>query len=542
MATISHKIRVRPRPEREPDPWDRRLWTPSDINLGLRMCDMLDPPDHPYMLDPVGWIHHIGEETWSGQETILESLVENPKTGVWSAHATGKSHIASRAIAWWVDTHPVDDVFVVTSAPSAPQVRGILWRYAKDIHRKAHLPGNITDAEIPEWKVDGRLVGWGRKPQNLTSEEQAKAVFQGIHAKYVLVVFDEADGIPKWLWDAAATLLTSMTNRMLAIGNPDNPASHFATIRNDKMNDIPDEDGDWWNKITISAYDTPAYTGEPVSQNLKDHLVTRAWVRGRIKEWGKDNALVRSKVDAQYPEIGDDILITPGMIQKCIAAFSDLPGDSQGRYSADIARMGADKCVVYRNRGGVMSFVAEWGKTDTAETTRNLIDILAPHQGGVSMIIDIGGGLGAAPFDAMRMEGHPVQQFDGSAKPLSDTSPREDGLRFQNRRAEQYWALREECDRSAVGIEPTNLRLQAQLLNIKYDTTATGRIKIEAKQDIKKRAGDGASPDHADTVMMATVPADEWGLYEMQKVANSGHPDRNKAPGSICGDLLNMKT
>lgn len=503
------------------------LWTPADFEFGLKVADAFDPPPDPYMDDLGGWVHdRAGEETWSKQDEILASVVEHRKTGVWSAHSTGKSHIASRTVAAWLDTHPIDDVFVVTSAPSAPQVRGILWRYIKALHRKADLAGHITDAEIPEWKIDGRLVGWGRKPANLTSEEAAKAVFQGIHAKYVLVVFDEADGIPKWLWDAATTLLTSPTNRLLAIGNPDNPNSHFAAIRRDPESD--------WNKITISAFDTPAYTGEDVSDDLLEHLISPEWVEEVRKEWGEDNPLYVSKVMAEYPEVGDDALITPAMIAKAIAAFEELPGDAQGRYAADIARMGQDKCVVYRNRGGVMTLVREWGKKDTAETTDILAEILHPHHGGVPMIIDIGGGLGAGPFDTMRKAGYPVQQFDGSRKPRSDDHPRQDGLRFTNWRAEQYWSLREELDRNAVGLDPRNLKAQAQLLNIKFDRTGTGRIFIEKKEEIKKRTGE--SPDHADTIMMATVPADEWELVAQNADAHSGR-DGNRVAGET-DDLM----
>ncbi|WP_448640271.1 hypothetical protein [Geodermatophilus sp. URMC 63] len=40
-------------------------------------------------------------------------------------------------------------------------------------------------------------MAYGRKPADYD-----QAAFQGIHAKYVLVVLDEADGIPKSLFDA----------------------------------------------------------------------------------------------------------------------------------------------------------------------------------------------------------------------------------------------------------------------------------------------------------------------------------------------------
>jgi hypothetical protein len=56
------------------------------------------------MREPVGWIHNrLGEETWSKQDEILNSIRRQPEDGVWSCHSSGKSHIASRAVAWWLD-------------------------------------------------------------------------------------------------------------------------------------------------------------------------------------------------------------------------------------------------------------------------------------------------------------------------------------------------------------------------------------------------------------------------------------------------------
>lgn len=511
--------------------WKTKL-RQDEESIGIldRVADALDPPPHPFMERPTEWIHErLGEETWSKQDEILDSVVYNRKTGVWSCHSAGKSHIASRVVAWWEDVHPVEDTFIVTSAPSGPQVRGILWRYIKDAHRKGDLDGYITGGDIPEWKADGRLIGWGRKPANLTSAEEAKAVFQGIHAKYVLIVLDEADGIPKWLWDAVTTLMTSPTNRLLAIGNPDNPNSHFASIR--KRVDLPD-----WNKITIPAAETPAFTGEKISASLEEHLISREWVGEVEQEWGQDNPLYISKVLAVYPEVSDDALITPDMISKAIAAFEELPGDEPGRYAMDVARLGKDKTVVYRNRGGVITKITEWVKKDTAETTDLASAILFPHNGGVPMVIDIGG-LGSGPFDNLRRMNYPVFGFDGSLRPLSEDVPRADGLRFQNRRAEQYWALREEADRGSIGLDPSNLQALAQLMNIHWSRTATGRIKIEEKKEIIKRAG--ASPDDADTIMMATVDTDEWELVSQDRAVTSG-PNRAKADRlrSETADLL----
>jgi hypothetical protein len=52
------------------------------------------------------------------------------------------------------------------------------------------LPGRHSlDAK---WYIGNELVAYGRKPADYDP-----AAFQGIHARYVLVIIDEAGGVPK---------------------------------------------------------------------------------------------------------------------------------------------------------------------------------------------------------------------------------------------------------------------------------------------------------------------------------------------------------
>jgi hypothetical protein len=129
----------------------------------------------------------------------------------------------SRLALWWIDVHPPGEAFVVTTAPTTPQVEAILWRYMGNAHKKGGLPGRITlDAK---WYIGNELVAYGRKPADYDP-----AAFQGIHARYVLVIIDEAGGVPKSIFDAVDALATNVDARVVAVGNPDDPASHFATI------------------------------------------------------------------------------------------------------------------------------------------------------------------------------------------------------------------------------------------------------------------------------------------------------------------------
>lgn len=78
----------------------------------------------------------------------------------------------------------------------------------------------------------------------------------------------EAGGVPANIFNAVDSLATNIHARVLAIGNPDDPASHFATIC---------KPGSGWKVIRISAYDTPAYTGEEVPEDLLIDLVSAEW-------------------------------------------------------------------------------------------------------------------------------------------------------------------------------------------------------------------------------------------------------------------------
>jgi hypothetical protein len=186
-------------------------------------ADLLDPPENPYVRDPVGWVRdRLGEFLWSKQREIAGALVEHRYVAVKSAHDTGKSHVASRT--WHLDTQ--SDPFATTTAPTTKQVHAILWRYLGQAHRKAKLEGRITlDDEWYTGPGGKELVAYGRKPADTD-----QAAFQGIHALHPSVLVDEACGVPKSIFDAVDSLATNANVRVLAIGNPDDPASHFAQI------------------------------------------------------------------------------------------------------------------------------------------------------------------------------------------------------------------------------------------------------------------------------------------------------------------------
>ena len=215
-----------------------------------------------YQDDPVGFVTDVlGAHLWSKQREIAEAVRDHRHVVV---------------------------PFVVSSAPTFSQVRAILWREIGRAHRKGRLRGRVNQTE---WHMPVRggeeIVAYGRKPSDWHED-----AFQGIHARYVLVILDEAGGIPRSLFTAAETITTNEHSRVLAIGNPDHPGTQFQQITQS-----PD-----WRVIQIDGLETPNFTDEAVPDELRGLLLSKTWVVERGREWGVDDPQFISKVRRRFPQ------------------------------------------------------------------------------------------------------------------------------------------------------------------------------------------------------------------------------------------------
>jgi hypothetical protein len=75
-------------------------------------ADLLDPPENPYVSDPIGWATtRLSEFWWSGQREIAEMVVCNRYSAIKASHDVSKSHTVSRLACWWIDVHPPGEAF-----------------------------------------------------------------------------------------------------------------------------------------------------------------------------------------------------------------------------------------------------------------------------------------------------------------------------------------------------------------------------------------------------------------------------------------------
>jgi hypothetical protein len=95
-----------------------------------------------YVRDPVGWVtSKLGVFWWPGQHRMVQSMVDNLYSAFKASHDVSKSHTMSRLALWWIDVHPPGEAFVVTTAPTTPQVEAILWRYMGNAHKRQAFLG-----------------------------------------------------------------------------------------------------------------------------------------------------------------------------------------------------------------------------------------------------------------------------------------------------------------------------------------------------------------------------------------------------------------
>ena len=139
--------------------------------------------------DPVWWVENIlGDSPWQTQKDILEALVHNREVNVRSCHSAGKSWVASRAALWFLFNHP--DSLVITTAPTARQVRGILWKEIRTAHSHSLFPlggePSTTALRIsPSWMAIG-FTAAEHDPDRLQLTRSCQAITAGSCASATL--------------------------------------------------------------------------------------------------------------------------------------------------------------------------------------------------------------------------------------------------------------------------------------------------------------------------------------------------------------------
>jgi len=201
----------------------------------------------------------IGEKLIDYQKTVIQMVADYDRLAIKACHDVGKTYMMGRAVLWFGSLFPQSKI--ITSAPTFSQVRLLLWSEINAGFNKSKLPlgGEMLQTE---WKIEPDWFAVGRTTRNEKTSDGQGSSFQGIHAPYILIIFDEATGITAEMWMEAEGMLTSANVKFICIGNPTSRNSKFFDVCKSKI----------WKTVTITCFDSPnlKVNGFNCLQDLQD--------------------------------------------------------------------------------------------------------------------------------------------------------------------------------------------------------------------------------------------------------------------------------
>jgi len=391
-----------------------------------------------------------------------------------SGRGIGKSALVSWLILWMLTTRIGSTTIV--SANSEAQLRSVTWAEVTkwlalllnshwfEVSATRVMPAKWL-AEIVErdlkkgtryWSVEGRL--W--------SEENPDA-YAGVHNHDgVMVIFDEASGIPDSIWSVTAGFFTENTpNRFwMAFSNPRRNEGYFYECFNAKR--------EFWTTQSIDA------------RQVED--TDKAVYEQIIAEYGADSSQAKVEVYGEFPSDGDDQFIAPRVVEEAIQRPRYKDESAPRVIGVDPARSGADSTVIVVRQGRDLIAIRRYRGDDTMTTVGRVIDAIEEFNPALTVIDE--GGLGYGILDRLKEQRYKVRgvNFGWKAK---------NPVMWGNKRAEMWGDMREWLRSASI---PNDRLLKSDLCGPHVKPNSSGTLFLEGKKEMKARGQ--ASPDAADAL------------------------------------------
>jgi hypothetical protein len=471
-----------------------RLWSPQIVN---------DP--EKFVLFAFPWGEHgtpleryKGPRTWQRQvlRDIRDHIADNGDVDMYkvlrmataSGRGIGKSALVSWLVLWMLTTRI--GASVIVSANSEAQLRSITWAeitkwlaMLMNSHWWEISATRITPAkwlaEIVERDLRKGTRYWGAEGR-LWSEENPDA-YAGLHnSDGVMLIFDEASGIPDKIWDVAQGFFTENTPHRFwcAFSNPRRNQGYFYECFNAKRA--------FWNIRQIDAR-TVEDTDKAVYQQI-------------IDEYGEDSPQARIEVYGEFPSTGDEQFIPPRIVDEAFKRPKYKDPQAPIVIGVDPARSGSDSTVIVARQGRDLLEIRRYKGDDTMTVVGHVIEAIEDFKPALVVLDE--GGLGYGILDRLTEQRYKVRgvNFGWKAK---------NPIMWGNKRAEIWGAMREWLKTAAV---QEDRQLKNDLTGPKTKPDSTGTIYLESKKDMKSRGL--ASPDAADALAVTfAFPVASRGEY-----------------------------
>jgi len=421
-----------------------------------------------YYDDPAGFSEHVIKMPPLGwQREVMEAIAKGERRlSLRSGHGVGKSSCAAAIILWFLLTrYPCK---VVVTAPTASQLYDALFAELKG--RLKEMPKAVS--KLLEATSD-RVVLKSSPTEAFcsarTSSKERPESLAGVHSENVLLIADEASGIPEEVFESAAGSMSGHNATTLLLGNPVRGQGFFYRTHTELSND-------WWTK-KVSCSDSP--------------LVAADFLKDMANRYGEESNAYRVRVLGEFPQADEDTYIPLHLIEAAQHRDIETSPAAAVVWGLDCARYGSDRSALAKRKGNELVEVKTWRDKSTMELAGIVLDeyentpiIDRPTEICIDSI-----GIGSGVHDR-------CHELDLPARSINVAESASLKVKYMRLRDELWGRAREWFEAKECVIPKDDAQLVHELAAPRFAFTSTGKIKIESKDEMRKRGI--RSPDIAD--------------------------------------------
>ena len=401
------------------------------------------------------------------QVKALQAIRTHDRVAIRSGHGVGKSAFLSWVILWWLLTHYPSKI--AATANTAHQLSDVLWAELQKWIK--HLPeGFQKQLEIKSDKINLTSAPDSFCVARTSRKEQPEAL-QGFHSANMLFVCDEASGIPDIVFEVGQGSMSTPGAKTLMVGNPTRAKGFFSDAFASQR----------WHTQTVSCLDSTQ--------------VSREFIAQMAEQYGEDSNIYRVRVLGLPPAADDDAVIPRHLVEAAVGREVDGVATVMPVWGLDVARMGGDRSALCKRRGNVVTEpIKTWRDKDLMQLCGIVLSEYeaTPYPDRPSEIVVDSIGLGAGVVDRLI-------ELDLPARGVNVAESSAMGQKFVRLRDELWWSGREWLEKRDC-VLPAQDELMEELTMPRFTYTSTGKLKVESKDEMRKRGR--KSPDIADAFLL----------------------------------------
>jgi hypothetical protein len=298
----------------------------------------------------------------------------------------------------------------------------------------------------------------------------------------VILIGDEASGIPESVFQAAAGSMAQANAMTLLLGNPLRTSGLFYETHHEMKHH--------WHTWTVSSEDCPR--------------IPKEWIQEMEDRYGRESNAFRVQVLGLFPTADEDSVIPLEWILSARDRDIEVLGDTREVWGLDVGggKLGGDRSALARRRGKILVEPVRAFKgyepMQLVGAIHALWESLPPLRRPVDINVDAIG-MGGPVAERLRELGLPARSINVSESPSIAKV-------YANLRTELWFKCRAWFEGRDVRIPAEDRSLVTELSTVQMGKpTSGGLATIESKRSLRARLGRAGnrSPDLCDALVLS---------------------------------------